>query len=263
MRTYLNDKKFFRYLRKKFGIEKPKALEWGGWKKWEADLKAQHPYGYFFTETLPDFLSNVYDALTSPYYDALYYIRNRFIRKCHVLPTGFKPGQYHDLDSRMLHGLMQALVDFVEVEKAHMHRWLSTVKDKQYKFKNGRCAEAGLDYLRWEMSLTHKDWLEEDDPNYNKPTAQALNAMEIYSIYHWWKNVYPNRVDPMEASGWSALCDRLDAEGKSMFDKNETAEDRKEKDRTLKKLSKIEKQYEKEDEEMMIRLIIIRKSLWT
>lgn len=263
MRTYLASSKFFNNLRKRFGIEKPEALEWGGWKKWEANIKAQHPYAYFFTETLPDFLSNVYDTITAPYHDACYYIRNRFIRKCHVLPTGFKPGEYHDLDSRMLHGLMQALVDFVEVEKAHMHRWLSTAKDKQYKFKNGRSAEAGLDYLRWEMSLTNKEWLKEDDPNYDKPTGQALNAKEVYEIYNWWKNVYPNRVEPMEASGWSALCDRLDAEGKSMFDKNETAEDRKEKDRILKKLSKIEKQYDREDEQMLIRLIKIRKSLWT
>ena len=261
MRTYLADKPIFKKLRKHFGIEKPYALEWGGWKRWKNETKAAHPAGYFLTETLPGFLGDVYDTITAPYYNTRYYIRNRFFRKCHVLPTGFKPGEYHDLDSRMLHGLMQALVDFVEVEKAWMHSWLD--KDKKYKFKHGRCAEAGLDYLKWEMGLTNKEWIDEDDPAYGEPTHQAIAAREIYEIYNWWKNIYPNRKDPMDASGWSAYCDRLDREGKDLFDYKETPADRKEKDRAHKLLQKIEKQYDQEEEDMLIRLIKIRKSLWT
>jgi len=67
----------------------------------------------------------------------------------------------------------------------------------------------------------------------------------------------------MDASGWSAYCDRLDREGKDLFDYKETPADRKEKHRAHKLLQKVEKQYEKEDEQMLIRLIKIRKSLWT
>ena len=260
MRTYLVDKSIFKKLRKRFGIEKPYALEWGGWKRWKKETRAAHPVGYFLTETVPDFLSHVYDKLTSPYYDTRYYIRNRFFRKCHVLPTGFKPGQYHDLDSRILHGLMQSLVDFVEVEKAWMHSW---VAKKKYKFKNGRCAQAGLDYLKWEMELTNKEWASKDDPSYGAFTEQAKNAREVYEIYNWWKNTYPNRKDPMDASGWSAYCDRLDREGRNILDHKETPADRKESKRALKLLRKIEQQYEREDEQMLIRLIKIRKSLWT
>ena len=262
MRTYLADKPIFKKLRKRFGIEKPYALEWDGWKKWKQETQSAHPVGYFLTETLPDILSRAYDKLTAPYYNTRYYIRNRFYRKCHVLPTGFKPGEYHDLDSRLLHGIMQSLVDFVEVEKAHMMRW--TTPDHQYKFKNGRCAEAGLDYLKWEMNLTHNEsWVDKDDPRYGTPTSQAETAKEIYKIYDWWKNTYPNRPDSMEASGWNAYCDRLDREGKEMFSNIETAADMEESDRTHKKLREIEAQYDQEEQDMLIRLIKIRRSLWT
>ncbi len=262
MRTYLADKPIFKKLRNHFGIEKPCALEWGGWEKWKQETQAAHPIGYFLTETLPGVLGDVYDTITAPYYNTRYYIRNRFFRKCHVLPTGFKPGEYHDLDSRMLHGLMQALVDFVEVEKAWMNHW--TDKDNKYKFKNGRCAEAGLDYLKWEMNLTNSgEWIDKDDPIYGTPTDQAESAKEIYEIYDWWKNVYPNRSDPMDASGWSAYCARLDREGKNMFEGKETADDLEESARSHKKLQEIEQQYEKEEEQMLMRLVKIRKSLWT
>ena len=54
-------------------------------------------------------------------------------------------------------------------------------------------------------------------------------------------------------SGFSAL----------FSEKGETKEIRKMADVALKKLRKIEEQYEKEDEAMMIRLIKIRNSLWT
>ena len=38
MRTYAQEWKFFEYLRRRFGVEKPYALEWGGWEKWDAQF---------------------------------------------------------------------------------------------------------------------------------------------------------------------------------------------------------------------------------
>jgi hypothetical protein len=70
----------------------------------------------------------------------------------------------------------------------------------------------------------------------------------------------------MEASGWSAYCDAMrEKYPGSMFASLNSKDpaDKKASDKAHKLMSKIEKAYEKEDEEMMIRLIKIRGSLWT
>jgi hypothetical protein len=69
----------------------------------------------------------------------------------------------------------------------------------------------------------------------------------------------------MEASGWSAHCDRLrEATGGSIFsDRGVSKELKQEGQKALKLCHKIEEEYRQEDEKMMIRLIKIRDSLWT
>lgn len=110
-----------------------------------------------------------------------------------------------------------------------------------------------------------------DDDKKDKPTPQAIKAKEIRELYDWWTVTRPARPDPYEASGWSALCDerrqRRIAEGKrdsfmaGLNDK--TPAEKKASNKALKLLHKIEAAYEKEDEDMMIRLIKVRHGLWT
>ena len=119
------------------------------------------------------------------------------------------------------------------------------------------------------MSLTMtEDWgVEATDPNYGKPTGQAIRAKEIKELYTWWTVTYPNRPDPYEASGWSAYCERMREEAGDghrwigMQSKNPETETMG--TTALELLRKIEQDYEEEDEAMMIRLIKIRDSLWT
>ena len=79
--------------------------------------------------------------------------------------------------------------------------------------------------------------------------------------------MYRNRPDPYDASGWTAVCDEYRMEngagvlGILRETKNKALQKRK--DRASKLLTKIEAQYEKEDEDMMIRLIRVRHGLWT
>jgi hypothetical protein len=110
----------------------------------------------------------------------------------------------------------------------------------------------------------NEDWLSKDDPKFGKPTPQAVAAKEIRELYTWWTTVYRNRPDPHEASGWSAYCEakRVHNDGR-LFGGKETTEMRRQGDRALKLIQKIEAAYAKEDEQMMIRLIKIRDSLWT
>jgi hypothetical protein len=256
MRTYASEWEIFENLRKRFGINKPLALEWGGWKKWEEQLKKEKPLAYFITETIPDFIDAVVRHIPTPIDDIRYYCRNRFIRKTHVLPTGFKPGEYHDLDERILHGIMEGLVDYVEVELAYKSRWCGSEESKAAKWRNGRCPELGLEYLEWEITL--------DDPNLgvnDRADHQAVVARQVKEIYDWWK-ARPARPDPMDASGWSEICDEKRNGGIGFMEKGD-AEFERRKAESLRKLRKMEKQYEKEDEDKLIQLIKIRRSLWT
>jgi hypothetical protein len=172
---------------------------------------------------------------------------------------------------------MELLRDYVEVDLA-WRNWTFDANAKPefkipwysrgwLKFKKWRSPEAGLDYLNWEMNLVYDEdsGVQPGDKVYGKPLDQATRAKEVIEIYNWWTKVYPNRPDPMDASGWSAYCDRIRTEGKSMFSKNQKAEtdpDRKESETALNKLRKFEKQYAKEEEQMLIKLMKIRPGLW-
>jgi hypothetical protein len=257
MRTYANEWKIFVYLRKRFGVDKPFALEWGGWEKWEEKVKKEKPLAFFLTETFPDFIDDVARYIPTPIDDIRYYCRNRFYRKTHVLPTGFKPGEYHDLDERILHGIMNGLVDYVEVELAYKSRWCNTEESKTAKWRNGRCPELGLSHLAWEMTLDEAS-LEEHE----RSTSQAETAREVKEIYDWWKFTRPARPDAYDVSGWSDLCEEKRADGGNMFDRGDA--DYQERSRkSLEIVRKIEQEYEDEDQEMLIRVIKRRRSLWT
>jgi hypothetical protein len=126
--------------------------------------------------------------------------------------------------------------------------------------------------LEWQRNLRWTaDEVAEDSPNLGKPTQQAVTAQEILDLYTWWTETRPARVDPYDASGWTAYCEakreKAEADGKKhsiwagFTDK--TAAEKKASAKALKLLHKLEAQYETEDEDMMIRLIKIRRGLWT
>ena len=256
MRGYSDNWYIFRYMRKLFGIEKPLALPLGKWDEWEKNFKKQKPIVFFLTETVPDLIDTLTRYIPTPIDNIKYYYRNRFIRKTHVLPTGLKPGQYYDLEERILHGLMQSLVDYVEIELAYKSKWCNTDSNKTAKWKNGRCRQLGLDYLNWEMSLDNPKL----DINEAAP-GQAQEARDIKALYDWWTIHRPARPDPYVTSGWSDLCEnKLNGGMKILEDGPPEFEIAK--TESLKTLRKIEESYYEEDQAMLNLLIKIRRGLW-
>jgi hypothetical protein len=166
-------------------------------------------------------------------------------------------------------------VDFVEIEQAWHHCiWSDDAKTKfetpwwrkgWLRWRTWRCPEAGLEYLRWAETLTNAEFLDEDKKHEAVPTYQAKAAKEIIELYTWWTTTYRNRPDPYDASGWTAACEasRIANGGRLSFSSDKDPVLKKASDKAHKLLQKIEAAYEKEDEEMMIRLIKIRQSLWT
>jgi hypothetical protein len=114
------------------------------------------------------------------------------------------------------------------------------------------------------MTLTNEEFLDDDKKHLAEPTYQAIKAQEILELYRWWTEVYPNRPDPHEAGGWSAYCEQRRASGADLLDfEDRTEEEQEQSRRALDATQALEDKYTQEDEEMMIRLIRIRQSLWT
>jgi hypothetical protein len=245
--NYWTCSKFANWVR---GEDKPLGLTMEGWEDWRKEQENKRPIRYYLSDTL---LGNLQDFVNYPsdLYDSIKtYLNNRFVDKTHYLKTGLEPGHYHEVDEKILYGLFTELSEFVEDELSWMN-YLS--KDKKERGKYKRSAEGGIEHLKWAMGLKKDEengYQKEYTEGYGEPTPQAESSKEILEIYNWWKNVRPYREHPHDISKWSEIC-----EGR-IKDKEIIRE-------SLDKLTSIEEQYDKEDEDMMIRLIKIRKSLWT
>ena len=257
------------------GTMKPTSETSSGWRKWRKEAKAKHPVRYWIAEEGLDLVQNFVNWPRDQLYSLKYWINNRFVTRTHTLTSfSLKKGQWHEFETRLLHCAFDELVNFVEIEQA----WLNIAWDKKAreKFKSPfwswgwcrwrtwRCPEAGLDYLNWASALTNEEWLEDDKKHEAQLTHHALAARETLALYNWWKNVRPFRPDPMDASGWRKLCEQHREDGKDFLDFEErTPEDAEKTRKVLDQCHALEEQYEQEDEEMLIRLIKLRRSLWT
>jgi hypothetical protein len=247
---------------------------------WEKSAKAAHPIRFWIAETALDAIQNFISWPVRKLYDLKYYVNNRWVTKTHCLtahPRDIPRGNWSDVGNRFLPCLFNELVDFVEVELA----WWHVVWDDEaykkfhapwysrgwFRWRTWRSAEAGLANLEWQRKLVwnEDEGLDKDDPRYGKPTSQAIKAQEILDLYTWWTVTYRNRPEPMKASGWLDYCDMMSEKyghGLASWGKG-NKEEKKMSDRARKIMHKMEADYEKEDEEMMIRLIKVRNGLWT
>lgn len=268
------------------GTSKPGAQTGKGWNDWHKVAKKTHPIRYWIAEEGLDMVQNALWWPVDKLYDLKYYINNRWITRTHSLTAhhrDIKPGTWCDVGNRFLPCLFNELVDFVEVETAWSNiAWDKKAREKYnppfyawgwFRWRTWRSPEAGIDHLKWAMSLTNEEWLEDDKKHEAVLTGQALAAKEIFELYTWWKEVYPNRKDPMDLSGWTDWCNRRREKLKEededvrlsamLGGEDETEAEQAETLRILDLLREIEKQQDDEDTEMMIRLIKVRGHLWT
>lgn len=276
MRNYWSCSRFADWLR---GTPKPMAETSKGWRAWNNLARSSHPVRYWIAEELLDAIQSVLRWPMDQIYSIKYYINNRWITRTHALtahPRDIKPGTWSDVGYRFLPCLFNELVNFVEVELAWWHlAWEGKSVRAKYnmpwwavgwwRVRVWRCPQAGLDNLDWQRKLIHdEEWIGADDPLYGKPTPQAIRAQEILDLYLWWTVTRPARPDPMEASGWSELCEERRQSGRDFMDiDDETPAEHQRRHEALDRCHALEQQYEEEDEAMMIRLIKVRQALWT
>ena len=271
---YWSCSKFADWLR---GTAKPQVATGDDWITWRRTAKQQYPFRYWLAEEGLDYVQDFVTWPVRKLYDIKYYINNRWVTRTHQLPAhhrDIRPGTWCDVGNRFLPCLFNELVDFVEVELAWWHiAWAGREDRAKYgapfwatgwfRWRTWRSAQAGLDNLAWQMTLTNADFLAENQKHLAEPTLQAINAKEILELYRWWTEQRPLRVDPMEASGWSDYCDRKREKHQEDWLFAGLGDDSEDTTHMHNKMHELEKQYEDEDEAMMIRLIKIRQSLWT
>lgn len=261
------------------GNDKPLVGTSKEWYQWEKATKETHPFRYWIAEEFLDGAQNFFTFPISKLYDVKYYVNNRWVTKTNSLtahPSNIKPGKWCDVGNRFLPCLFNELVNFVEIESAWSHIAWGSEKDRLkynapfwatgwFRWRTWRSPEAGIDHLKWASALTGNDYLPEDSPDRDKPTPQALSAREILELYTWWTTTYRNRPEPYEASGWSELCDRrlITHADDGILWEDRSEEEKGETTAALELSHKIEAEYDEEDEQMMVRLIKVRNSLWT
>ena len=278
MRNYWTCTKFADWIR---GTTKLKVGTAEQWDEWERRAKSEYPIRWWLAEEGLDIIQNIIYWIPDKLHDIKYYINNRWVSRTHALtssPVNIPRGEWRDVGYRFIPCLFNELVNYVEVELAWSEiAWNDEAKKKYkapfwssgwFRWRTWRCPQAGLDNLEWQSKLVWKE--EECNPgseNKGQPTPQALNAQEILALYKWWTEVYPNRPDPHDASGWTEYCNlkRVEYQGTGLgfMVESKNPETRALGDTALKKIQEIEEAYEKEDEEMLIRLIKVRHALWT
>ena len=272
MRNYWSCSKFADWIR---GTDKLKAADSKGWEAWYKLAKTTHPVRYWIAEEGLDHVQNVIRWIPDRINDVRYYLNNRYTSKTHALTSRLPRGKWHEFETRLLHSAFDSFVDFIEIETAWHHVIWDEDARKKYRmpwwrgqwwtrwFREWRSPEAGVAHLEWEMTLKNVEWCDEDHPDYGKPSHQAVAAKEKWALYYWWKHVRPRRAEPVDYSGWSAYCEERRGDGfMACLDSRDEA-DAARSSRILAVCNQLEANYEAEDEAMLIRLIKIRKSLWT
>lgn len=148
------------------------------------------------------------------------------------------PG-YYDVDERMLHGCFQLLVSFVERENAI------------------------------EM-LDYKGELPEDPDQRAQIEHQRAMIAEVKDLYDWWKNKRPRRLSALDAledgKRPKAFSTWVKSEHGMSFGPDEARDQAinyPEYDKALHTSWEQEKRWDEEDDANLIRLMKIRRFLWT
>jgi hypothetical protein len=242
------------------GYQPPGALSAKGWRLFRQEFKKNAPIRYWLTH---DFKRTFVWPVKRKVNKVREYIRYRTYRKYHMVDTGLEPG-YYGVEHIMLHTNFNLFKDFVECELAGSNyawsservgeTWFQKYMPFYRVFKPFRSKEWAMRYFEWASKL--------DDPSlpaHERCDHQAIAAREMRELYLWWTESVPNRklheaeIYSDQGLDMSILDDDFDHSApdyvkyRNAYDLNE----------------ELRKKWMEEDDEMLARLIKIRRSLWT
>lgn len=232
----------------------PGALTSTGWRLFKSEFKKKAPIRYWVTHDL--YYSAIYPCIEL-YQEAYSWARYRLSRRYHVVDTGLKPG-YHSNADIILYANFSKLCDYVEVTLGVLERmsdrnksWAERYVPFYGIFKQPRDADAGIKHLQWAADLCNPS-----NPNHVIDSEYAKKSKSLLELYIWWTIERPSRkaavVPILYSDQGLGLLSCLDP----LFDR--TAADYIAYTEACDKLEEQEEMWEKEDNDMLIRLIQLR-----
>lgn len=201
------------------------------WQDWHRTVKAMHPVKYWFSETLVNFVRHkIYWPIKHPVSDAHYWLVS------HIIPGR----RYHMLDLRQTHHH-----DTNHPDKCYHHGWID-VPDKMLFALFNLLGE----YLNKEKPHDLTQWYSRDkiESDEGMKTQQA-SLDEARAIHHWWISERDNQIDErnhLQHLWYEAKKDK-DPQREIYWTK----------------LKELDAKLEDKDDEMVVRLMKIRRTLWT
>lgn len=240
----------------------PGSMTSKGWRLFNKEYEERAPIRYWFEHT---FKYSTLMPVKWKYEKIHDWIRYRTYDRYHIVDTGLEPS-YYDPTTVILHVNFNILKEFVEVEQA----WSKYLWSGEYKETASWCEKHMPFYRRVypfrrpDLGVKHFEWAATLDdpalPPHERCDHQAVAAREILVLYKWWVEDRPARKEIEHVSHddqglgmMSSLDDDFDRE----------APDFKAHVASMDAASKQEEDWNTEDEEMLVRLIRIRRSLWT
>jgi hypothetical protein len=202
------------------------------WQDWDRTVKKMHPVKYWIAETAADWLRyKVWFRIARPFSDAYYWLVS------HLVPSR----RYHMLDLRQNYPQKDGKPD---KDKCYRYGWNDVPEKMMYAMFNllGQYLDEGPTDLSTSFSS------EEIQADAGL-LAQQEALIEARAIYHWWT---------VERHETSAHRDEV----QDQWWKARKAKDPKKEEYWL-KLKKFDADIEAKEEEMIVRLMKIRRGLWT
>ena len=215
------------------GVLRPVAATLDAWDAFDAKLLSERPIRFFLADILIPKIEDIATYIPHKMCRVRSYYIARFKFKTHCLmahPSDLKPGQWCDLTGRLLPCMFNSLVDFVELELPD---------DKSNGMPKKRRSHHNSEMLLKKRAN-------------DKDSHEAEQYKELLALYHWWTVVYKGREDPHDLVGFNTGYE-FDLRAKQPWYMPEM----------LAKLNEIEALYAQEEEDMMVRLIKLRHTLWT
>lgn len=229
-------------IKKWANYDTPAFLTMEGWNEFGRDFKTKAPIRYFLFHKLPIKISTFKRKYIS---DPIYWVKYRTTDKYHIVKTGLSPN-YYETDYLMLHVNFNLLKEFVEIECARLEDWQSRLGYWQRikeKFLGYRSKKSGIAHLTWASSLGKES------------PSQAKAAKELLELYTWWTDIRPNRQElPLPV-----YAQTNDDEIFDFINDVKSPEETK----YWKEKWKQKAAWDKEDENMLIRLMKVRTQMWT
>ena len=251
-------KKLYRRFNRWMAFNPPGALTSEGWHSFDNEFYFKAPIRYWFHR---DFKRIFVYPVKWKYEAITMWIRYRTYDKYHIVKTGLEPG-YREVDSIMLHTNFNLLKDFVEISLASRSYWQDDVKKTWcethmpfYRIFYPFCQpDLGIKHLEWASTL--------DDPTlppHEQSVEQAKHAKETLALYKWWVDVRPNRK--------KVEIRHIKSDSKNPLDifnpKVRLTKEYKLYRSDLEKSYKQEEKWDAEDDKMLVRLVKIRRGLWS